>query len=116
MTLNQVGPGRWRKIHAYMWGPSVRGFVDEFGGDARVLGGPGFELIAVGVATVTSVGAILFQAAGNDELRMKLEKSLTQENLDLIVTPKTMDEELRYLVQIIAGTLNRVLHPDFERF
>ena len=73
-------------------------------------------VIAVGVATVTSVGAILFQAAGNDELRMKLEKSLTQENLDLIVTPKTMDEELRYLVQIIAGTLNRVLHPDFERF
>jgi len=27
-----------------MRGPSVLGFVDEFGGDARVLGGPGFEL------------------------------------------------------------------------
>lgn len=72
-------------------------------------------VIAIGVATVTSIGTILKEAV------MKLEKEeLMNEmndvmDLNLIVTPKNMDDDLTCLVTIIADALNHVIHPNYDQ-
>lgn len=72
-------------------------------------------VISIGVATVTSVGAILKEAL--DEADIDKERVFSylydQKRLDLVVTPKSMDDELKQLVYIVSQSLNRFLHPDF---
>lgn len=71
-------------------------------------------VIAIGVATVTSIGAILNEAlqdhAQCDEI---LEVVHDHEHLDLVVTPKSMDDELKHLIYIVSEGMNRFLHPDY---
>ena len=70
-------------------------------------------VIAIGVATVTSIGTILEEGL----VKLKQEEMLKAINevmdLNLVVTPKNMDSELHYLITIIAEALNHVLHPDY---
>lgn len=68
-------------------------------------------VIALGVATVTSIYAVLEETVGEERVQ-ELLAALPQ---DLIVTPKSMDEELLHLSDVAAAALNRALHPDFER-
>lgn len=73
-------------------------------------------LIAIGVATVTSIGAILKEALeetsiDGDEVMEHLSEA---KRLDLVVTPKAMDDELKHLIYIVSTSLNYFLHPDFE--
>lgn len=73
-------------------------------------------VIAVGVATVTSIGAILNEAL--DKVDVKKEDILNSiydnKHLDLVVTPKSMDDELKHLIYIVAQSLNHFLHPDYD--
>ena len=72
-------------------------------------------VIAIGVATVTSVGAILKEAL--DEAEIDKERVFSylydKKRLDLVVTPKSMDDELKQLVYIVSQSINRFIHPDF---
>lgn len=72
-------------------------------------------VISIGVATVTSVGAILKEAL--DEAEIDRERVFSylydKKRLDLVVTPKSMDDELKQLVYIVSQSINRFLHPDF---
>lgn len=72
-------------------------------------------VIAIGVATVTSIGAILQEALQQVEIDAKpvLDQIHSQEQLDLVVTPKSMDDELKQLVYLVSQSLNRVIHPQF---
>lgn len=72
-------------------------------------------VIAIGVATVTSIGAILEEALVDKmEIKEEIFHNLHQkEHLDLVVTPKSMDDELEQLVYLLSEGLNRFLHPDY---
>ena len=72
-------------------------------------------LIAIGVATVTSIGAILTEALENSGIDSKelFEHFQETTRLELVVTPKSMDDELKHLVYVVSQGLNRFLHPDF---
>ena len=72
-------------------------------------------VIAIGVATVTSIGAILNEALDQAEINREaiLESVYGNKHLDLVVTPKSMDDELKHLIYIVSQSLNRFLHPDF---
>lgn len=72
-------------------------------------------VIAIGVATVTSIGAILNEALQDVEVSREaiLESVYGNEHLDLVVTPKSMDDELKHLIYIVSQSLNRFLHPAF---
>ncbi len=74
-------------------------------------------VIAIGVATVTSIGAILNESLDKAEIEKEgiLQKIYDNSNLDLVVTPKAMDDELKHLTYIVAESLNKVLHPDYDR-
>lgn len=67
-------------------------------------------VIAIGVATVTSIAAIL-----QEVIDMKEIKSFKQIPLDLIVTPKSIDDEMRQLVYIVSESINRFLHPSYNK-
>ena len=75
----------------------------------------GIPVIAIGVATVTSVGAILSEAL--QEAKIDKESVFSYLNdkkrLDMVVTPKSMDDELKQLIYIVSQSINRFLHPDF---
>ncbi len=70
-------------------------------------------VIALGVATVTSIYAILQEAVGEKE---EWIRSFYERQADFVVTPKAMDEELLHLSSIIAAGINRACHPNCERF
>lgn len=71
-------------------------------------------VIAIGVATVTSIGAILKEALhDHEQCDQILETVYGNEHLDLVVTPKSMDDELKHLIYIVSEGLNRFLHPDY---
>lgn len=72
-------------------------------------------VIAIGVATVTSIGAILSESLELLELDKDavLQKIHEQNSLDLVVTPKSMDDELQHLIYVVSRSLNEVLHPDY---
>ena len=72
-------------------------------------------LIAIGVATVTSIGAILTEALENSGIDSKelFEHFQETTRLELVVTPKSMDDELKHLVYVVSQGLNRFLHPNF---
>ena len=73
-------------------------------------------VIAIGVATVTSIGAILSEALDplDDEKEKMLEQLAQKNHLDLIVTPKSMDDELKHLIYIVSTALNKFFHPAFD--
>lgn len=73
-------------------------------------------VIAIGVATVTSIGAILNESLDAIEANKEdiLQCVHEQNNLDLVVTPKSMDDELKHLTYIVAKSLNKLMHPDYE--
>lgn len=71
-------------------------------------------VIAIGVATVTSIGAILNEALQDHEQRDQiLEHVYENKHLDLVVTPKSMDDELKHLIYIVSEGINRFLHPNY---
>lgn len=65
-------------------------------------------VICMGVATVTTIGAIV-----NDVLREEVE--LNHETMDCIVTPRSMDVECRQIVSILSHALNCFVHPAYEQ-
>lgn len=73
-------------------------------------------LIAIGVATVTSIGAILKEALDDTDIdgEIVLQHLSQAKRLDLVVTPKSMDDELKHLIYIVSESLNNFLHPDYE--
>lgn len=73
-------------------------------------------VIAIGVATVTSIGAILNEALMECEVEKDqiLNQIQDHKHLDLVVTPKSMDDELKQLIYIVSEGLNYFLHPDYE--
>lgn len=75
----------------------------------------GIPVIAIGVATVTSIGAILKEVLQREESSEDiLQKVYDRQYLDLVVTPKSMDDELNHLIYIVSESLNRFLHPSFS--
>ncbi|MEG0264550.1 MAG: GPR endopeptidase [Erysipelotrichaceae bacterium] len=72
-------------------------------------------VIAIGVATITSIGAILDETLESLKINSsEILQAIQERNaLDLVVTPKSMDDELQHLIFIIARALNEVIHPDF---
>ncbi len=77
----------------------------------------GVPVIAVGIATVTSIGAILKEALLQTDIDADEILSALHEhnNLDLVVTPKSMDDELKHLSYIVSKSLNILIHPGYER-
>ncbi|MGN1343895.1 MAG: GPR endopeptidase [Traorella sp.] len=61
-------------------------------------------VISIGIATVTTIQAIL------DELEIKKE----HENKDCIITPRDMDVECNQIVAILAHAINCFIHPAYE--
>ncbi len=75
----------------------------------------GIPVIAIGVATVTSIGAILadlMEEAQMDQ-EMVLQQLKQKEQLDLVVTPKSMDDELKHLSYLLSESINRIVHPNY---
>lgn len=71
-------------------------------------------VIAMGVATVTSIGAILSEALESHDERDAILSGIAKEGrLDLVVTPKSMDDELDQLVHVLGRALNLALHPGY---
>lgn len=73
-------------------------------------------VIAIGIATVTSIGAILQEALSQSDVEAESIFSQIEEqnSLDLVVTPKSMDDELKHLSYILSQSLNKLIHPDFD--
>lgn len=73
-------------------------------------------VIAIGVATVTSVGAILHETLQNAKQDMAniMESIRDATHLDLVVTPKSMDDELKQLIYIVSQSINCFVHPNFK--
>ena len=75
----------------------------------------GVPVIAIGVATVTSIGAILSELL--DEAKVDhaalLEELGQKEQMDLVVTPKSMDDELKQLSYLVSESINRFVHPQY---
>ncbi|MEG2544234.1 MAG: GPR endopeptidase [Longicatena sp.] len=76
----------------------------------------GIPVIAIGVATVTSIGAILNEAFEHSDIEQDeiMNSIIAQEHLDLVVTPKAMDDELKHLTYIVSESLNTYLHPNYK--
>lgn len=74
-------------------------------------------VIAVGVATVTSIGAILSDllSASEQDHEALLDELSNRQQLDLVVTPKSMDDELKQLVYLVSESINRFIHPQYLR-
>lgn len=75
----------------------------------------GIPVIAIGVATVTSIGAILSDLLSESTLNQHdlLDELSKRQQLDLVVTPKSMDDELKQLVYLVSESINRFIHPQY---
>ena len=75
----------------------------------------GVPVIAIGVATVTSIGAILSELLEQSQISVSdvLDELSQREQLDLVVTPKSMDDELKQLVYLVSQSINRFIHPQY---
>lgn len=75
----------------------------------------GVPVIAMGIATVTSIGAIVSEALDMVNLAKEevLQQIHEQNHLDLVVTPKAMDDELKHLAYLLSESINRTLHPQY---
>lgn len=72
-------------------------------------------VIAIGVATVSSIGAIVSDVLQNEkDVTNILERLSKVKQMDMIVTPKSMDDTLQYLTDILSDGINHFLHPDFD--
>ena len=72
-------------------------------------------VISIGVATVTSIGAILSDLLQETSVAIDqlIDEIQTPQDLDLVVTPKSMDDELKQLVYLLSQSINRVIHPNY---
>lgn len=74
-------------------------------------------IIAIGVATVTSIGAIMKETF--EELQMDANELFStikeSKHLDMVVTPKSMDDELKHLIYIVSQSINRFVHPNYDQ-
>lgn len=64
-------------------------------------------VISIGVATVTTIGAIMKELIDQHE-------DYHSEYLDCIVTPRSIDKECEELVDLLAFGLNCFIHPNYE--
>lgn len=64
-------------------------------------------VISLGVATVTTIEAIVLEA-----LKEKID--LNYQHLNCIVTPRSMDVDAKQIVSILAHALNCFIHPLYE--
>ena len=65
------------------------------------------KVIAIGVATVVEASQIIKELDNNINIPEK-------ENYNLILTPKEIDEDIEHLSTIIANSINKYIHYDFE--
>lgn len=78
-------------------------------------------VISIGVATVVDVNSILMdtlnkiEKKGNLLINPKDRKRIIQENENMIVTPKAIDEDVASLASIIAGGINLMAHKNISR-
>lgn len=72
------------------------------------------KVITLGVATVSSLHAIFHDVFKEDSNWMDCLKN--EDALDMIVTPKNMDDDLHHLSSILADGINRFLHRDYDIF
>lgn len=72
-------------------------------------------IIAIGVATVTSIAAIMDEILtdSNIDLNACIQNLEDKSSLDLVVTPKSMDEELKNLIYVVSQGINAFVHPAF---
>ncbi|MEG0314748.1 MAG: GPR endopeptidase [Erysipelotrichaceae bacterium] len=68
-------------------------------------------VIALGVATVTSLNSIIAETLENSNVEIE---QLNLDELNLVVTPKSMDDDLRHLSNVIAKGINMFIHPKFK--
>ncbi len=78
----------------------------------------GIPVIAIGVPTVVTIGAILhesMQAVSNqDACSPEMQKDVIQyleKHQQMVVTPKSIDQIIQKISKLIAASLNMVLHP-----
>lgn len=76
--------------------------------DQKTLGVP---VISLGVATVISVAAILKEFVPDFSVEHLEEAS---PYFHLVVTPKSIDSQMKQLTEILSLALNRFIHPDFD--
>lgn len=77
--------------------------------DEETLGVP---VLSLGVATVISVAAIVKECVPQLDFKQLQE---AHPFFHLVVTPKSIDVEMKQLCEILALALNRFLHPDFDK-
>ncbi|MEG2684587.1 MAG: GPR endopeptidase, partial [Erysipelotrichaceae bacterium] len=65
-------------------------------------------VIALGVATVTSLNSIIAETIENTNVEIE---QLNLDELNLVVTPKSMDDDLRHLSEVISKGINMFIHP-----
>lgn len=84
----------------------------------------GVDVIAIGVASVIEVKSLIFQLFDQLETLMELNpkhaqkmvlKIMEDKNMDMVVTPKEIDEQMKHLSSIIAESINESIHKDFFR-
>lgn len=71
-------------------------------------------IIAIGIATVTSIRTILKEIMDHANLKFDIDNLPEHIDVDLIVTPKNMDDILSYLCQILSEGINQYLHDDYK--
>lgn len=72
-------------------------------------------VIALGVATVTSIGTLLHDAFSKLQLDEHTLVSLSNViDTNLFVTPKSIDKDMDYLVSILSEAINISIHPKYE--
>ena len=74
----------------------------------------GVKVISVGVATVMSVQHLLEEKLGEVDCIDCLKK-MKQEGLEMVVTPKEIDEVKRHLSEVLAMGINRALVHEFHQ-
>ena len=78
-------------------------------------------VISIGVATVVDVNSILIdtinkiERSGDIYIKSKDKKKIIKDNENMIVTPKSIDEEISSLASIIAGSINMMAHKNISR-
>ena len=64
------------------------------------------KVIAIGVATVVHANNILKEIDNNIKIN--------DDNYELILTPKDIDEDIFHLSTIIATSINKYIHQDYK--
>ena len=78
-------------------------------------------VISIGVATVVDVNSILMETLNKIEKKGNLlinprdRNKIIEENENMIVTPKEIDQDVSALASIISNSINLVAHKNIER-